>query len=349
MNILIVRTDRIGDVVLTTPAIRALREAYPKARISILISPVTKDLVEGNPYLDDVIVDDRKKMHKGLIGHFHLIRQLRRKKFDLAIVFHTKKRTNLTCFLAGIPLRVGYKNNKYGFLLNDPIADVRYKGEKHETEYCLDVLRHLGIDVHSLKPYVPIQKEHEQWIDQFWAQNHINAEDQLIAIHAGASDSAKRWPTKYFAELMNDMVERYHCKIVLIGAADICNVSKEILQYASNISKENQICIFDLTGQTSVGQMVSLLKQCSLLISNDSGPVHVAAGIGTPVVSIFTRNQPGINPQRWKPLGKRSRVVSVSEDYSQSFQKSGTTDAFYLEKIKPSTVLEAIDSIFKLC
>ena len=109
-NILIVRTDRIGDVVLTTPAIMALRRHYPNAKISILVTPQTRELVDGNSCIDEVIIDDRKGEHKGY-GFFKLIGLLRQKRFDVAVNYHTKKRTNLACFLAGIPIRIGYVCN----------------------------------------------------------------------------------------------------------------------------------------------------------------------------------------------------------------------------------------------
>src|SRR3990167_2028582 len=145
-NILIIRTDRIGDVVLTTPAIKALRDAFPQARMTILVSPGTKDLVEGNELLDEVLIDDRHGEHRGLFGYGKIVSLLRRRKFDLVINYHTKKRTNLLCFLAGIPVRTGYKNNKFGFLLNRPVKDERHFGKKHEAQYCLDILREFGID-----------------------------------------------------------------------------------------------------------------------------------------------------------------------------------------------------------
>src|SRR3989338_1410008 len=115
-NILIVRTDRIGDVVLTTPVISALRENYPHARLSMMVTPQTKDIVEGNPYLDSVIVFDRKEIGRNVGKLLGFILNLRKEKFDSAIIFHTKKITNLICFLAGIPQRVGYRNEKFGFL-----------------------------------------------------------------------------------------------------------------------------------------------------------------------------------------------------------------------------------------
>ena len=339
-NILIVRTDRIGDVVLTTPAIQALREAYPAAKISILVNPVTKDLVTGNSYLDEVFIDDREREHKGK-GFLKLVSTLRKKKFDLAIIFHTKRRANLLCFLAGIPRRVGYKNNKLGFLLTHPIEDKRHLGEKHEAQYCLDVLRHLGVETNHFEISIPIQRKAEQWLKEFEQNNQIKASDQMIAVHAGASDPSKRWPEARFAEMIDILMKCYPVKVVLIGGADIKEISEKILSLVSRP-------ILDLTGKTSVGELAALLKRCALLISNDSGPVHVAAGVGTPVVSIFTRNHLGINPERWRPLGEKCRVVSVmAAPWGLSADEPPTSHKF--QPIPVQEVFEAVDAIFKLC
>jgi len=342
-NILIVRTDRMGDVALTTPTIKALREAYPKARISILVAPATRDLVDGNVCLDEVLVDDRKGEHKGL-GFFRLIGLLRRQQFDCALVFHTKKRTNLACFLAGIPVRVGYKNNKFGFLLNRPILDARHKGEKHEAQYCLDVLQELEIYSDDLSLDLLVKEEALQWVDRLRQEHGIVKTERLIAIHSGASDPAKRWPESCFAELIDILIDRYAAKIVMIGASDVSDIANKIISLAKGK-------VIDLTGKTTVGQLAALLMRCDLLVSNDSGPVHVAVGVDTPAVSIFTRNQPGINPQRWKPLGEKSRVVSVlpSQSSGISFEKARPMDTKYLELISTEAVLEAVDSLFKLC
>ena len=346
-NILIVRTDRIGDVVLTTPAIKALRQAYPAARISILVAPLTKDLVTGNPYLDEIIVDDRRGVHRGIIGFWRLASVLRQKKFDLAVVYHTKKRTNCLCRAAGIPRRTGYRNEKFGFLLNDPIADERHLGRQHEAQYCLDVLRHLGITGNNILDkspqdlaedlYVPVSDDARVWIEQFCREYHISRQERLIAIHPGASDPAKRWPEWQFAELIDQLANRYQARIVLIGAPHMAGVARQIMSDA-------HVPVLDLAGQTDVGQLAGLLKRCNLLVSNDSGPVHIAAGVKTPCVSIFTRNQQGINPQRWQPLGKFSRVASVPP--SKSRPQDGPECP---ETISTQAVLEAVDDLFKLC
>ncbi len=343
-NILIVRTDRIGDVVLTGPTIKALREAYPNAKISILVAPATRDLVDGNMRLDEVLIDDRRGEHKDLMGFLKLIKMIRQKKFDCVFVLHTKKRTNLTCFLAGIPIRIGYKNNTFGFLLTRPIKDVRHRGEKHEAQYCLDVLSEVGITSEDLDIGLPVKEDALQWVDRFFVENNITESDQLIAIHVGASDPSKQWPENRFSELIDSLVNRYKAKMIMVGSLDLEDPAKRIILSVTGK-------VIDLTGRTTVGQLAAILMRSNMLISNDSGPVHVAAGVGTPVVSIFTRNQLGINPERWRPLGEKVRVVSVQPSQSSgiSFKKAQQMDAKYLELIPTEAVLEAVDALYKLC
>ncbi len=327
-NILIVRTDRIGDVVLTTPAIKALREQYPTARISILVASATFDLVNGNPYVDEILVDDRPGAHKGLLGFWRLIRELRSKRFDLAVIFHTKRRTNMAAALASIPYRLGYKNNKFGFLLSHPLKDVRHFGQKHEAEYCMDVLKVIGIENNGLDIFVPLQKEAEGWVHDWMRDNNLKPHE-FIVIHPGSSDIAKCWPTANFALLMDRLAEKYALKIVLIGSFQTAPVADEIIKLAGKAA------LINLTGKTSLAQTVSLLRQARLLISNDSGPVHIAAGVGTSVISLFLRDQPGINAERWRPLGNKGlvlvgsiKVEDVLELVDQIFQKDGQYEIF---------------------
>lgn len=349
-NILVVRTDRIGDVILTTPALSVLRKAYPQARITLLVTPVTRDLVSKNPDINEVIVDDRSGAHRGAMGFFKLVFELKSRKFDLAIIFHTKKRTNSLCFFAGIPRRIGYKNEKFGSLLTDPLEDKRHEGKKHEAEYCLDVLKSLGIGSTDLTLNVSVHEDAEQWVEQFVQQNRISKEDKLIAIHPGASDPSKRWPESRFAELIDMIVETNMGKVVLVGEPNVRSISREIMSLTRHK-------VYELTGLTTIAQLVSLLNHADILVSNDSGPVHIAAGLGRPVVSIFTRNLPGINPERWGPLGKKAVTICVPKEALDtfkgkepiSFKKAQKTDQKYLELIPAKQVFEAVDSLFKLC
>ncbi|MBF0510784.1 MAG: glycosyltransferase family 9 protein [Candidatus Omnitrophica bacterium] len=310
-NILIVRTDRMGDVVLTTPAIKAIKKAFPMSCISVLVTPATYDLVDGNPYIDKILVDDRGGKHRTFIGFLRLICELYRLRFDLAIIFHTKRRYNLACWMAGIPHRLGFKNNKFGFLLNHPLRDERHLGIKHEAEYCLDVLKALGIEKRDLSVFVPVQKAAQEWVGH-WMQENGCRSQEIIAIHPGASDPARWWSVDNFAQLMERLSSRYTLKIVLIGGEAIAPIAQQILSQTRVPSM-----YLNLTGKTTMAQMVSLLRHTRLLISNDSGPVHVAAGLGTSVISLFLRDMPGVNPKRWSPLGPKGFILKTTSKQGQ--------------------------------
>jgi len=340
-KILVVRTDRIGDVVLTTPAIKALRQAYPASHISVLVTPTTYNLIKGNPYIDEVLVDDRQGQHKNPFGFLKLLREIRLKRFDLAIIFHTKRRYNLLCSWAGIPCRLGYKNDNFGFLLTHPLKDLRSLGQKHEAEYCVDVLRAIGVENEDLDLFVPVQKEAEDWAFNWMQENNLKS-NEFIAIHPGASDATKCWPTGNFAQLMDRLSERYAFKIVLIGATNTIALSEDILRQTHHASQ-----FLNLSGKTSPAQMVSLLRRSRLLISNDSGPVHVAAGVGAQVISLFLRNQPGINPERWKPLGPKSFTLSNKPGEEIKLDDKCKPIAGQPGSISVDSVLELTEQIFQ--
>ncbi len=361
-NILVIRTDRIGDVVLTTPMIALLRKMYPQSKITILVTPQTREIVDGNPYLNEIMIDDRKKLHKGLTGYIKLIQEVKKRTFDLAIVLHTKKRTTLLCFLAGIPNRIGYKNNKLGFLLTQGIADMRPQGIKHEVQYCLDVLNYIKKgtgeptdqsnfafhpsikEIRSLsylKPYVSTKKESEEWVKREFSKSEIKESDDVIAIHPGASCISKRWPVKNFAELISKIHTKHQVKIILVGGDDTRAIAEEISQLTS-------APIIDFVGKTNLSQFISLLKHCRLLISNDSGPVHLAGALNVKVLAIFGRNQSGLNPQRWGPLGEDSVVLHKDVGCQVCLAHRCVIGFKCLEAITPQEVLEIFDSLSRL-
>ncbi len=340
-NILVVRTDRVGDVILTTPALAALRAGYPKARISILMAPSNLELVEGNPNLDEVLFDDRQGKHRGFIGFLKLVREVKSRAFDAAFIFHTKRRTNLLCFLAGIPETIGYKNDKLGFLLTRGLIDTRPQGLKPEAEYCLDVLRAVGIPIKDPQLFLYVSPEAERWARRFFLENGIDDQDKLVAIHPGASCISKRWMPERFAEVADQLRERRPYKIVFIGSAD----NREIMQ---NIKSALKIKALDATGMTTLAQLAGLLKRCALLISNDSGPVHIAAALKVPVISIFGRNQAGLSPLRWGPLTSKSVILHKEVGCPVCLAHNCNINFKCLEEIKTQEVLEAVDALLRL-
>lgn len=302
MKILIIRTDKIGDAVLSTPVITAARKAFPDAYIAVMVSPQTKEIVTGNPYLNEVIVYDKEAKQRGFIQTLRFARWLKSKRFNIALILHSTNRSNLVAFLAGIPKRVGYKRGKMDFLLTEGIEYKKRLGEKHESEYSLDILRYIGIDAEMSPLVMPIREENEKRVADLLEENGLRQGEGFIVFHPSASCISRIWPQENFAKTADILIERFGMRAVLI-----CNVEHiEICERVRGLMKN--ACI-SLCGKTSLGDLAALFKRSALLISNDSGPVHIASAVGTPVISIFGRKQKGLSPTRWRPLGDKSIVL----------------------------------------
>lgn len=333
-NILVVRADRMGDVILTVPAIRALKKAFPAARVSVWLDPSTRPLLQGLPFIDEILCEDRRR---GWAGYFSFIEGLRRKQFDLAVVFHTKRHTNAACALAGIPLRLGYRNNKNGWLLTRPVEDRRHFGEKHEVEYCLDLLQAVGVRTTDLSLELARDPAADAWAGDFVA-TELSGEPFLV-IHPDASCTTRLWPASSYARLINSLRGR-GLKIVLVGRKEAGDCARDVCRLVS-------YPVVDMTAQTSLPQLVSLLRLSRAVISNDSGPVHLAAAVGAPTVSIFLRRQPGINPERWKPLGPKTRIVLPPQGREVRIDRHSRVISGSFDAITPENVLDALNDILR--
>ncbi|MFH1457590.1 MAG: lipopolysaccharide heptosyltransferase II [Candidatus Omnitrophota bacterium] len=338
-RILIVRTDRIGDVVLSTPAIKALRDAYPASFIAMMVSPYTKDIVEGNPYLDEIIVYDKEERHRNWWFSIRFARELRKKRFDLALVLHPTNRVHLITFFAGIPRRVGF-NRKLGFLLTDRIPHVKQCGEKHESEYNLDLVRFLGIEPKDKSLFVPIAPEAEIWADEQLSKRGIKETDRLLVIHPGASCPSKIWPHDRFAQVADRLIERYGFKLFVIAGPKDVALAQRVVSHMHH-------AVTNLAGQISLAQLTSLLRRSYLFISNDSGPVHIASALGLPLISILARNEPGLSPKRWGPLGQQVRMLHKEVGCIRCLAHNCKKEFACLKAISVEDVLEAADSLLK--
>jgi len=338
-RILIVRTDRIGDLLLSTGVIKAIRERYPHAYIAMMVSGFTKEIVEGNPYLDEVITYDKDGKHKSWYRSLKFSQNLKKKRFDLALILHPTNRVHLVTFLAGIPRRVGY-DRKLGFLLTDRLKHKKQLGEKHESEYNLDLVRYLGIEPAENSLLMPIRPESEKWAEELFKQKKIDKSHRLIAIHPGASCPSKIWPNERFASLADKLIEKHAAQILLIaGPQDIA--------LAEKILKHMRQSVIDLSGKTSLSQLASLLKRCDLFISNDSGPVHIASALGVPVISIFGRKQAGLSPMRWGPLGLKGKFLHKDVGCLECLAHNCVKEFACLKAITVDDVLKAADALLK--
>lgn len=338
-RILVVRTDRLGDVVLSTPVIKNLRDNFPRSFIAMIVRPYTKDIIEGNPYLNEVILYDKDNREKGWLSTLRFSRDLARKRFDLAVVLNPSNRSNFIPFLAGIPRRVGY-DRKMGFLLTDRIKDTKHEGKKHEIEYNLDLIKVLAINPRDKSIFMPLTSDSENWVKEVFSRENILVSDKLVAINPGASDNSKIWISERYAQVADKLSERGIKVIIIGGQGDkkICQKVIENMHYP----------YINMVANNNISQAASLLKRCSLFISPDTGLVHIASAVGAPVVCIFGRKQPGLSPRRWGPLGKNDIVLHKDVGCKVCLAHDCKIGFACLKAITAKEVLEAAERILSL-
>jgi heptosyltransferase-2 len=301
-RILVTRTDRLGDLVLSTPVFEALRRNSPGAYLACLAFVENREAVEGNPFLDEVILYDKKGSERNWWGNFRFARWLAEKHFDVVIHLHPTNRMHLVGWLAGIPVRIGYRK-KNPWTLTHSIEDRKKEGRKHESEYNFDLLELWGpVSNGRPRPYFPLKERDQRSLHLLLRNLGLNPGQPYAVLNPSASCPSKIWSSDRFAALSDRLQKEYGLATILIG-------SLQDRKFAAKVSLFAEFPLKDLSGRLSIGMLGWLLKEAKVLVSNDSGPVHVARAVGTPVISIFGRNQAGLSPKRWGPLGEGGRVI----------------------------------------
>jgi len=298
-NILAVRNDRFGEFLLNIPAFRSLKAGYPGARLTLVVNPAVYELAKCIEGVDEIIVWENRKHRLGEILKF--IREIKSKKPGFCIIFNPSKEFNIISFLSGIPVRIGY-DRKWGFLLTHKIKDRKYLGQKHEVEYNLELAKLSGVDVKGIGLSLKIN---DNIINGLIRDYGLADDSDLIALHPYTSDTIKQWPMDNFRALAKKISLEIKQKVIIVGGKE------EASKYAGSFSGLNGVV--DMTGKTTLVQLAALLKRCRLLISGDSGPVHLASAVGTPVVAIFRNDIPGKSPKRWGPWGRNNIVIEKSD------------------------------------
>ena len=333
-RILVIRLDRIGDVVLSTPVLQALREAYPTAFIAMMVQPACRELVEDHPSLDETILYDKEAHHKGIASTIRFALDLRRFRFDTALVLHPTNRSHWISVLAGIPVRIGY-DRKSGWLLTHRVAHRKQEGAKHEAEYTLDLVRVLGLEPSLPRPVIPIRPEADARVQRVLAEQGVGPEDVVVAIHPSATALSKRWKPERFAQVADRLIDAHRVRLVLV-------TGPEHAEHAQAVERAMRQRPINLAGTLSVGELACLFRRCRVLLSNDSGPVHVAAAVGTPVVDLFGRSQPGLNPARWRALGPNHVVLLKDVGHQVPLPPHGEYESPALAALTVEEVYQAV-------
>jgi heptosyltransferase-2 len=339
-RILIRSTNWVGDAILTTPAIRAIRKNFPHSEITILAKPWVVPVFKESPHVDHIIIYDVNARHKGWRGKLKLIREIRKRKFDLAILFQNAVEAAVIALLSGIPRRLGYDTDRRGLFLTHSVPVRRHAKFKniHETDYYLDILTPFGLIPDGTGLTLKISESNHRAADALLTKYGIGKHDQIVGVNPGATyGSAKRWLPERYAALADKIQEYYGAYILVFGAAG----EKEIGQKVTALMKKPAV---NLCGHTTLGEAMALIDRCHLFITNDSGLMHVATALEIPLVAIFGPT----NSQTTGPTGSKSRVVRIPVSCSPCLQPDCPTDHRCMQDIKVDTVFEMVKTLHSL-
>lgn len=338
-RILVVRLDRIGDVVLSTPVIQALREAFPQAFIAMMVRSACQEILEGNPYCNQILLYDKEGIHRSAWQTLKYAMGLRKWQFDTALVLHPSNRSHWMPFLAGIPVRVGY-DRKQPWLLTHRVPHNKQEGAYHEAEYSLQLLQVFGVKAKEPRLSLAVSVQAMKRLEERLAAASIGPQDVVVAIHPSASCVSKRWMPERFAAVADRLIKERGAKICIVAG-------KEDAAVAGQVAQAMHSPAVNLAGQLTLGELAALMRRSKLLISNDSGPVHIAAAVGTPVVDIFGRNERGLSPKRWGPLGAGHRVIHKEVGCVTCLAHRCDIQFLCLTEITPENVYEAALAVIR--
>jgi heptosyltransferase II len=301
-KILIIQTAFIGDVILTTPLIRVVSHNFPGAEIHFLTIPSSKNTVETLPYISKLWIYDKHDRERGLIAFFRLIGKFRLVQFDLVITPHRSLRTALLVLIAGIPVRIGFKNSMGWFLFT---RTVKYLSKIHEIERNLKLIEPLDITVHQKElPEIQITEFDKNSVDEWMKGKKIIKPEKIIAMAPGSVWFTKRWPVNYFRELAEKFSESGY-GIIFVGSKDDEYLYREINQ------PENP-SFYSAMGLFTLRQTAEIIWRSQLLISNDSAPTHLGVAVKTKVLTIFGSTIPEYG---FYPYGDNDRIIEVENLY----------------------------------
>ncbi len=343
MNILVIRYRFIGDTILTIPFLRNLRYAYPDAKIDVLVSPVSGELLEGCPYIDNLLYFDTTRKHRYEFGKskkksfFHYVKLLKLNNYDKAFVLKRSLSSALLAFLSGIKYRCGFDTECRGFLLNKRVP---YIAQKHEVECFLDVLRAENIEIKD--DYL------ESWVNELdlseikkiFEEYNVSNKKKKVVVHATSGNTKKQWSKEYFAQVIQYLSNEQDAQIFFMGAKSDRATYDDILKLIKNELKNIPI---NLCGKLSINESNALISKMDLVLGNDSGNLHMAGALNIPTIVIYGP----MDAKKWRVWNNNTIALTPDiECYPCNLKIKCTNEYKCLKLITPELVIDNIKKVF---
>ncbi len=347
-RILIIRVDLIGDLVMSLTAVHALKRTYPEVEIDLLAVPSSAKVVASDPDIAQIITYDPNiwRRPKALLQWrnwrdlFALWQRLHARHYDLAINLFGSWASALT-LLSGAQRRLGFSHENYPGFLTDTVTGQHWDANdhKHEVDYCLELAQAAGATItpEDRIPHLAVDPQAEQQVEQLLRQEGVQADKLLIACHVSSNNGqAKRWPVPYWATLIDRLIRKDGIQVVLTGAPDdiplILEITRRMHEQPTN-----------LAGKTNLTQLAALYKRADLLVTGDSGPMHIAAAVGTPLIAIHGPTDPALSG----PVSPTATVLRSTIWCSPCYNAKGPADCRFhttqcMKDVTPAQVYEVV-------
>ncbi len=332
-RILVRGVNWVGDTVLSYPTVQQLKTLFPKSHLAVLIPSYLADLWKTFPYVDEIIPFQKKGGIGSLWEDLNLSQSLKERNFDLAVILPRSFRSALHIYLARIPIRIGYRDEGRSLFLTHGIRRTKEMLRVHRVYYYQKLLEPLGKIEDPPSPQIFLREEDRKWADQVLKDLEIPEGKPLIGMNPGATYGlAKCWYPDRFGEVGKRLSEKWQTRVLLFGKEEERPIIHEILKHMGTKG-------IDLSGKTGLLQLAALMERCNLLVTNDTGTMHVATAVGTPVVAIFGSTP----PLTTGPWGDRHVVVKRDVSCSPCWKRICPTDHRCMELITVDEIEEVVD------
>ena len=334
-RILVVRTDRLGDVILTLPMLPLLRAWFPGAYLAMLVSRYPAEIVQGNPHLDEILLYDRDGSQ---VSFAELLRALRLRAFDTAFVVHPTPRLAWMVYRAGIRYRVGTGYRPYSFLFNRRVYDHRKDARYHELEYNLRLLRAVKPEFTGggVTPQFDIRLDPaaRERVTALLKPGAANGGRHLVVVHPGSGGSARDWPQAQFEQLAARLAALPRVRVCVTGGPAEAALAKQVAAAAGAGT-----LVFP--GTLTLKELAALLDAAALMVGNSSGPIHLAVALGTPVVGLYPQHI-AMSARRWGPYTEKKRVLEPDKPPDCEECVDQSTSCTCMASI-------SVDEVFRAC